>query len=210
MKLPSDSGSLIRPTLHHFGLTTANLQGMKEWYAKVLGMTPNHETTAPDGATTLPPMRASWVTNDGANHRIAIMALPGLTADPERARHHRLQHVAFELPTIDDLLATYARLKRLGIEPVLTADHGASTAFYYEDPDRNSVELTVDNFGDWEKSSEYMRTSPQFASNPMGSYVDPDKMIAARAAGVSVEELHRRGYAGEFPPLKPMDPRVLL
>ena len=49
MKLPSDSRSQIRPTLHHFGLTTANLQGMKEWYAKVLGMTPNHETTAPDG-----------------------------------------------------------------------------------------------------------------------------------------------------------------
>ena len=55
-----------------------------------------------------------------------------------------------------------------------------------------------------------MRTSPQFAANPMGTYVDPDKMIAARAAGVSVQELHRRGYAGEFPPLKPMDPRVLL
>jgi catechol 2,3-dioxygenase len=210
VKASSALGSVIRPTLHHFGLTTANLPAMKDWYAKVLGMTANHETPAPDGAAALPPMRACWVTNDGANHRIGIIALSGLTADPERARHHRLQHVAFELPTIDDLLDTYARLKSLGIEPVLTADHGASTAFYYEDPDRNSVELTVDNFGDWEKSSEYMRTSPQFAANPMGTYVDPDKMIAARAAGVSVQELHRRGYAGEFSPLKPMDPRVLL
>jgi catechol 2,3-dioxygenase len=53
------------------------------------------------------------------------------------------------LPTVDDILATYARLKGLGIEPVLTAHHRSSTAFYYEDPDRNSVELTVDNFGDW-------------------------------------------------------------
>ena len=206
----SDAKKVIHPTLHHYGLTTANLGAMKDWYAKVLGMTPNHETPAPDGAAALPPMRACWVTNDGANHRIGIIALPGLTADAERARHHRLQHVAFELPTIDDLLDTYGRLKGLGIEPVLTADHGASTAFYYEDPDRNSVELTVDNFGDWEKSSEYMRTSPQFAANPMGTYVDPDKMIAARAAGASVEELHSRGYAGEFPPLKLMDPRVLL
>jgi catechol-2,3-dioxygenase len=125
---------VIHPTLHHFGLTTGNLQGMKDWYATVLGMVPTHETAAPDGATALPPMQASWVTNDGANHRIAIMALPGLTADPERARHPRLQHVAFEYPTIDDLLATYARLKSLGIEPVLTADHGVATAFYYEDP----------------------------------------------------------------------------
>jgi hypothetical protein len=72
------------------------------------------------------------------------------------------------------------------------------------------VELTIDNFGDWAKSSEFMRTSPEFAVNPMGAYVDPDKMIAARAAGMSVEELHRRAYAGEFPPSKPMDPRVLM
>jgi hypothetical protein len=33
------------------------------------------------------------------------MSLPGLKDDPERARHHRLQHVAFELKTVDDLLA---------------------------------------------------------------------------------------------------------
>jgi catechol 2,3-dioxygenase-like lactoylglutathione lyase family enzyme len=202
--------NIIRPMLHHFGITTANLQAMKDWYAKVLGMAPTHETAAPDGAAALPPMQASWVTNDGANHRIAIMALPGLTPDPDRSRHPRLQHVAFELPSIDALLQTYAHLKAKGIEPVITADHGATTAFYYEDPDRNSVELTIDNFGDWAKSSEFMRTSPEFAVNPMGAYVDPDKMIAARAAGMSVEELHRRAYAGEFPPSKPMDPRVLM
>jgi catechol 2,3-dioxygenase len=201
---------IVHPTLHHFGLTTAKLEAMVDWYAKVLGMTPNHQSSAPTGSQTQPGLRAAWVTNDRANHGIAIMALPGLKDDPERSHHHRLQRVPFELPTIDDLLATYARLKGLGIEPVLTADHGASTAFYYDDPDRNSVELTVDNFGDWDKSSEYLRTSPEFAANPMGAYVDPEKMIAARIAGMSVDELHQRAYAGEFPPSKPMDPRVLM
>jgi hypothetical protein len=52
--------------------------------------------------------------------------------------------------------------------------------------------------------------APEFAANPMGTYVDRDKMIVARAAEMSVEDLHRRGYASEFPPSKPMDPRVLL
>ena len=208
--MKTNPDNIIRPTLHHFGLTTANLQAMKEWYGKVLGMAPIHETAAPDGAAVLPPMQASWVTNDGADHRIAIMSLPRLTAASDRSRHPRLQHVAFELPSIDALLQTYTRLKAEGIEPVITADHGATTAFYYEDPDRNSVELTIDNFGDWAKSSEFMRTSPEFAANPMGAYVDPEKMIAARDAGMTVEELHRRGYAGEFAPSKPMDPRVLI
>jgi catechol 2,3-dioxygenase len=200
----------VHPTLHHFGLTTANLPGMLDWYGKVLGMTINHETTKPAGAASPPGVRVAWVSNDRANHRIAIVALAGLADDSDRTRHKRLQRVAFEYPTVDDLLADYTRLKGLGIEPVLTADHGASTAFYYEDPDRNSVELLADNFGDWDKSTECLRTSPVFSANPMGAYVDPDAMIAARAAGMSLDELHRRAYAGEFPPSKPMDPRVLL
>jgi hypothetical protein len=58
------------------------------------------------------------------------MAIPSLTNDQQRGSHHRLQHVAFELPTVDDILAKYTRLKGLGIEPVLTAHHRASTAFY--------------------------------------------------------------------------------
>jgi catechol 2,3-dioxygenase len=107
-------------------------------------------------------------------------------------------------------VAAYARLKGQGIEPVLTTDTGATTAFYYEDPDRNSVELLADNFGDWRKSTKFMRTSPEFAARPIGSFVDPDAMIAARATGVSVEEVHRRAYAGEFQPSKPMDTRVLM
>ena len=206
----SASREIVRPTLHHFGLTTANLEAMVDWYGKVLGMRPNHVTSKPAGEKSPPGVRVSWVSNDRANHRIAIVVLPGLADDPDRSRHKRLQHVAFEYPTVDDLLAAYSRLKGLGIEPVLTADHGASTAFYYEDPDRNGVELLADNFGDWDKSTEYLRSSPEFAANPMGAYVDPDAMIAARAAGASVEEVHRRVYGGEFPPAKPMDLKVLM
>jgi hypothetical protein len=43
-----------------------------------------------------------------------------------------------------------------------------------------------------------MRTSPAFAGNPMGTDVDPEQLLAARAAGLSVDEIHERAYAGEF------------
>jgi catechol 2,3-dioxygenase-like lactoylglutathione lyase family enzyme len=194
----SASTAIIRPTLHHFGLATANLEAMVDWYAKVLGMAPNHRSRAPTGAQSASGWRIAWVSNDQANHRIAIMALSGLSDDAQRSRHKGLHHVAFEYVSIDELLTTYARLKDLGIEPVRAADHGATTSFYYEDPDRNSIELMVDNFGDGEQSSAFMRTSPAFATNPMGTDVDPDQMIAARAAGMPVAELHERAYAGEF------------
>jgi catechol 2,3-dioxygenase len=119
---------------------------MLDWYAMVLGMAIVHESTKPEGANSPLSARADWITNDKANHRIAIVSAPGLTEDHERSHHMRLQRVAFEFPNFDGLLATYARLKGQGIEPVLTMDSGATTAFYYEDPDRNIVELLADNF----------------------------------------------------------------
>jgi catechol 2,3-dioxygenase len=203
--------TIVHPRLHHLGLTTANLEPMIDWYRKVLGMTIVHRTSAAAGNQAgAPPINAAWFSNDEANHRLAFVALPGLSADPERSRHHRLQHVAFEYSTLDELLGTYMRLKAIGILPVLCTDGGSQTAFYYDDPDRNSVELNVDNYGDCWSSSEHMRSSPDFAKNPMGEYVDPDKLFAARTAGASPWELHERAWTGEFAPAKPYDPRVLL
>ena len=38
---------------------------------------------------------------------MAIIEMAGLTDDHERIRHHRLQHIAFEFRTLDELLGTY-------------------------------------------------------------------------------------------------------
>jgi catechol-2,3-dioxygenase len=96
------------------------------------------------------------------------------------------------------------RLKGLGILPVWVADHDLETAFYYEDPDHNSVELNVDNYGNEWTATEHLKTSA-----PRLAHVDPDKMIAARKAGASPWELHKRAVAGEFAPTKPHDGRNL-
>jgi catechol-2,3-dioxygenase len=170
---------------------------MIEWYGTVVGMTSNH--TFPGGA---------WLTNDEANHRLALLVSPRLSDDPDKLMHNGFHHSAFEYPSMGDLLNTYTRLKALGIEPHASLDHGLTTSLYYEDPDGNSVELQTDNFGSWQESSEWMRTSPQFAANPIGMPVDPAKMVAAREAGASFEEVHRRAYAGEFQPDGELDLRI--
>jgi hypothetical protein len=56
----------------------------------------------------------------------------------------------------------------LGIEPVPAADTGETTTFYYPDPENNVVELLADNFWDWDKSSEFMRTSSEFCGPAAG------------------------------------------
>jgi len=206
----SESSSIIHPTLHHFGLETRHLERMIDWYAKVVGMVTIGSTANTWESEAGASMSAAFVSNDRANHRMAIFLTPELNEDTDKPAHVKLQHVAFEYATIDDLLNTYTRLKGLLIEPVLTTDHGPTTAFYYKDPDGNSIELFVDNFGDWDKSREYVRTSPEFHKKPLGTFVDADKLVAARQAGMSFAELHRRAYTGEFPPSRPMDLRILV
>jgi catechol-2,3-dioxygenase len=175
-------------------LKTRRLQEMIAWYGTVVGMQPSH--VYPGGA---------WMTNDGANHRLALLAPPQVTDDPDKLTHAGMHHLAFEYPSVDDLLGTYARLKAEGILPHACLDHGMTTSFYYADPDGNSVELQYDNFGDWEHSSAFVRSAPEFAADPIGTSIDPDQMVAARAAGASVEEIHRLAYGGAFDPGTPLD-----
>lgn len=199
MSNTSEDITTVRPVLHHFNLKTSRLQEMIEWYGAVVGMKPNYQF--PGGA---------WLTNDEANHRLALLVSPQLSDDPDKLMHNGFHHSAFEFPSMGDLLDAYVRLKALGIKPHASLDHGLTTSFYYVDPDGNSVELQADNFGSWQESSEWMRTSPQFASDPIGKPVDPDQMVAARQTGASFAELHERAYAGEFQPSGPLDLRVPL
>jgi catechol-2,3-dioxygenase len=186
------------PTLHHVNLKTRRLQTLIEWYGTVCGMRPNFQY--PTGA---------WLTNDAANHRLALLQVPGLADDPEKIRHTGMHHMAFEFRSMNDLLDTYERLKGEGILPHGCLDHGMTTSCYYVDPDGNSVELQCDNFGgDWARSSDYMRTSPVFAANPIGVHIDPDRLVAARKAGAAAEEIHRRAMSGEFTPNTPLDLRL--
>ncbi|MBV8551463.1 MAG: VOC family protein [Acidobacteriaceae bacterium] len=195
---------IIHPKLHHFGLTTANVDAMVEWYRNVLGMTINHRSEASSAAQNGPPFSAlAFVSNDEMDHRIVFFEMCGAVVDAEKRRHTGLQHIAFEYATLDDLLGTYVRLKRLGILPVWAADHDVGTSFYYQDPDQNMVEINVNNYGNAWTATERIR-----GSCPNVAHVDPNKMVAARKAGASPWDLHERAVAGEFAPEKPFDPRT--
>ena len=188
-----------KPILHHVNLKTIRMQEMIDWYATTVGLTSVFQF--PGGA---------WLTNDAANHRLALLTSSKMSDDSSKIVHTGIHHLAFEYATIDDLLSAYTRLKELGITPHMSLDHGMTLSFYYVDPDGNSVELQTDIFGDWAQSQEWMRTSPDFAADPIGQFVDPDQIVTAHKAGASLAEIHRRAYAGEFPPSGPVDPRVPL
>jgi catechol 2,3-dioxygenase len=191
------SNTILRPALHHVNLKTTRLQQMIDWYGLVVGIEVTHQFEG-----------GAWLTNDAANHRLALLSAPGLADDPEKLRHAGLHHTAYEYPSMNDLLDTYVRLKEHGIVPHACLDHGMTMSFYYVDPDGNSVELQCDEFGDWSMSKAFMKSAPEFASDPIGIQVDPDRVVAARSGGATPQELHRRAYAGEFAPDTPLDLRL--
>lgn len=179
----------IRPTLHHVTLKTGRLGEMVDWYTLVIGARVNFRDA-----------NNAWMTNDGANHRIAFLSAPGLSDDERKSHHVGMHHSAFEYATFADLMASYDRLSREGVEPAFCLEHGLTISLYYRDPEGNFVELQSDNFGDWEKSSEWMRTSPVFAANPIGVFFDPGRVFEAHRAGESFQAIQAAIRADRYPP----------
>lgn len=180
---------LHTPKFHHTTFTTLRLDEMVDWYEKVAGLTPVHWAEG-----------AAWLTNDEANHRIALLALPGLKRPEDKGHTIGLHHTAFEYPNFDQWISNYVRLRDLGITPFMCLDHGMTISMYYQDPEGNGVEIQVDAFGSWESSSEWMYNSAEFAADQIGPFFDPECFVRDQAAGLTPDEMHRKARAGEYVP----------
>jgi catechol 2,3-dioxygenase len=181
--------SMIKPKLHHVTFKTSRLDEMLSWYGLVIGAQIQFRDQV-----------AAWTTNDAANHRIAFLAVPGLDDDPRKVDHNGVHHTAFEYDNADDLMSSYDRLRKVGIEPAFCLDHGLTMSLYYKDPEGNYVELQSDNFSDWNASSEWMRTSPDFAANPIGTFFDPARVYDALRSGADFRVLQKSIRAGAYLP----------
>jgi catechol-2,3-dioxygenase len=185
----TDTTTATNPTFHHFNLKTTRLQEMIDFYRTLVG-----------AQVIFQDQVGAWLSNDDANHRIALLAFPNFVDDPEKEIRTGMHHSAFEYASFDDLNSNYLRLKDQGIAPALCLDHGMTLSYYYADPDGNNVELQVDGFGDWHRSREWMHTSEEFKANPIGQFVDPEQIAADRAAELSFEEIHAKAMAGGYAP----------
>lgn len=177
------------PQLHHATFMTLDIDAMVRWYELVVGMQPVYYAE-----------HAAWLTNDEANHRIALLRLPGTKVPVDKPHTAGLHHTAFEYANFDQWLNNYVRLREEGITPALCLHHGMTMSMYYVDPDGNGVEIQVDVWGDWLVSKEWMWASQEFAADQLGAHFDPEKLVTARAEGMSVDEIQKRTYAREYPP----------
>lgn len=174
---------MVSPSrLAHVVLRTSRFEEMVEWYTFVL-----------NGKLAYKDAGIAFLAYDDEHHRVAFINIPGLGEQPDGIAG--VHHVAFTYDSLSDLLDNYARLKEVGILPVLPINHGPTTSLYYADPDGNQIECQVDNFATVEEAGKFFFTDA-FATNPIGVNFDPDALRARLLAGEDEAALKARPASG--------------
>lgn len=70
-----------------------------------------------------------------------------------------VQHIAFRVESVDDLLQTKVRAEARGLEVIGPTDHGIFKSIYFFDPNGHRLELAVDT-GTAEELTELKRVAP--------------------------------------------------
>jgi catechol-2,3-dioxygenase len=173
------------PKLSHLVLNTSNYEATKQWYLEVLGATVGVETTD---------HTACFLRTDDSHHRIGMfkvtdtdgspaMTAPG-SADGTKAR---VNHFAFEYPTLEELLETHERLAESAVVPQICFNHGPTMSMYYEDPSRNTVELFYDTRYSEAQIAEFYAGGDQYVLGAIP--FDPVQVLKDIRGGKTVAEV---------------------
>jgi hypothetical protein len=161
----------------HVVYKTHRFDELVDWYIKVFNARVQHRDE-----------RLAFLTYDDEHHRFAFINLGA--AREERPRHDDdsgVHHVAYTWRNLGELIATYKRLKALGIVPLRPIRHGLTLSMYYQDPDKNMMEFQIDLM-DRAGADAFMK-GMSFATNPVGELFDPDQLAARFDTGEPVDDL---------------------
>lgn len=173
-----ERGKIAPVKFAHLVLRTSQFDEMLRWYKTVL-----------EAEVMLGNPMITFLTYDDEHHRVAIVNIPGLKErQPETVG---LEHFAYTYETLDDLFATYERLKDADIEPYWSINHGPTLSFYYRDPDGNQVELQIDIYEDAKSTNDWFAQS-DFDTNFIGVKFAPEDLIRRYRSGEARETLLAR------------------
>jgi catechol 2,3-dioxygenase-like lactoylglutathione lyase family enzyme len=148
------SGTTPPPDLHpngvnHLALATADMKGQLTFFAEVLGC----PTRALYWMHGVPNTFHGFVELAGDSY-LAFVQAPGNPIAPQWGVTHSgnagdpvtagtMQHVAFNVDTIDELLAVRDRIRSHGIQVLGPLDHGMIQSIYFAGPENLSLEVCV-------------------------------------------------------------------
>ena len=147
--------------IHHAAYRCKDARETVEWYGRVLGMdytTAFAEDHVPSTGEYDPYMHVFLDAGNG--NVLAFFELPNqkdMGRDENTPKW--VQHIAFKVASVDDLLAAKARAEAKGIEVLGPTDHGIFKSIYFFDPNGHRVELAADT-GTPEELAELKRVAP--------------------------------------------------
>jgi catechol-2,3-dioxygenase len=113
--------------IHHVGLYAKDPLVSAQFYRDILGMQTVGGT--PDGTPALGASAFLSSRPGEESHEIALFS------------QSQFRHVAFKVASLAELKRLYRLVLERELPIKLTADHGASLAFYFDDPDGNMIEV---------------------------------------------------------------------
>ncbi len=129
--------------IHHVAYRCINAKETVQWYAKHLDMNFVLAIAENEVPSTKAPDPYMHVFIDaGAGNILAFFELPN---SPAMDRDHNTpawtQHLAFEVGSMDELMAAKTRLEAAGIDVVGVTDHTIFKSIYFFDPSGHRLEL---------------------------------------------------------------------
>ena len=164
--------------IHHVAYRCHDAKQTVEWYRQHLGMDfvlAIAENNVPSTGAPDPYMHVFM--DAGAGNVLAFFELPNA---PPMGRDGNtpewVQHIAFKVSSMDELLAAKTRLQAAGIDVIGPTEHTIFKSIYFFDPNGHRLELAVDtatpemerklNEVKWAMLDEWSRTkkAPQHAA----------------------------------------------
>jgi glyoxylase I family protein len=147
--------------IHHVAYRCRDAKETVAFYERVLGMrftTAFAEDHVPSTGEYDPYMHV--FLDAGGGNVLAFFELPG---QPEMGRDPAtppwVQHIAFQVPDLDALMAAKAHVEAQGIEVLGPVFHGVFKSIYFFDPNGHRLEL-ASNIGTAEQYDELQRLAP--------------------------------------------------
>jgi catechol 2,3-dioxygenase len=163
--------------LGHVNLYVRNAERSKEFYADVLGLHVYHYR---------PGWAAFMSADKDKSHEVALMQV-GDEAPLQQKGQVGLNHAAFMMASLDDLKASYWRLKEKGVKIDRIVDHGLSLGIYFRDPDGNGLEVSYELPREqWPRQDEVFAPDVVGLGRFPGPWDDDMKAQNTRAAQAAV------------------------
>ncbi|HPJ24412.1 MAG TPA: VOC family protein [Bacillota bacterium] len=160
------------PHISHVTLRVLSVSNSAKFYSEVLGLT----------ILNIDEDRAILVGAYG--HLITLVK-----ADKGHSFTEGLYHVAFILPSIDDLAQWFLYQRKRHFIIYGASDHLVSKAFYFNDPDGNGIEIYADSDpSSWKESRQgiHMDTLPLDIDQLISGHIAPEKL----SGEVKIGHLH--------------------